>query len=140
MKLKLISGIGASLTTAPLLLALIGRVDSSGSHFGSFQNPIPCWFLKTYGVPCASCGLTRGWICVAHGDIQTALNFNPHALTTFLTVSAISLLLWTITFKNLSIKNVFILYILIVILFFNAWIPIIQKNLYLYKLYGISIW
>lgn len=140
MNIKLLSGIGASLTTAPLLLALSGRVDSDGSHFGSLKNSIPCWFFETYGVPCASCGLTRGWICVAHGDIETALSFNPHALTTFLTVFAISSLLWLMSFKNLSNKNIIIMYTFILLLFFNAWIPIIQKNLFLYDLYGLSVW
>jgi hypothetical protein len=130
----------ALISTTPIFLAFLGQIEKDKTYFVSFQNPLPtCWFLQTYGVPCASCGLTRGWICIAHGDIDKAILFNPNSFSTFITIIFISIILWTLVLKDFSKRTVIFLYSAILILFSIAWAPIIEKNIALYKLYGVKI-
>ncbi|HET7752491.1 MAG TPA: DUF2752 domain-containing protein [Anaeromyxobacteraceae bacterium] len=37
----------------------------------------PCPFRAALGVPCASCGMTRAFVALAHGDVAAALGASP---------------------------------------------------------------
>ncbi len=57
-------------TLAPLLLWL-APVDLLARFAGS------CTFHALTGLPCPSCGTTRGFLALAHGDLLAALRMNP---------------------------------------------------------------
>jgi len=64
------------------LARLAQIVDGQVQLFGH-PSVHACAYLQRTGRPCASCGLTRGWIAMAHGDVVTAREFNRHAPLTF---------------------------------------------------------
>ena len=43
----------------------------------NFELPGLCTFRRLAGIDCPGCGLTRSFICVAHGDLSRAWDFNP---------------------------------------------------------------
>jgi hypothetical protein len=138
--MKIFSTIIAPITTFPILVAFIGKIEWGRVSYTWFQNPIPpCWFLEKFGVPCASCGLTRGWISLVHGDIHNAITYNPNSLTTFLSIFIISAILWEIVFIDVGKKTIRVSYLLIVAFFLFAWTPIIVDNFYLYKNFGVLL-
>jgi hypothetical protein len=53
--------------------------------------PTLCLFRRVTGRPCPSCGLTRSWIAIAHGQSRTALAQHPFGPLTFLAAVAIAL-------------------------------------------------
>lgn len=42
-----------------------------------FDEKSICLFYNTYGVACPSCGMTRSYIALLHGDIHKAIYFHP---------------------------------------------------------------
>jgi len=36
-----------------------------------------CPFKRLTGLPCPTCGMTRGALCLLHGDVLAAVAFNP---------------------------------------------------------------
>lgn len=55
--------------------------------------PDLCWFHRLSGRPCPSCGLTRSWAALLHGDFEAAFHF--HALGPLLLVGLVGyLFLW----------------------------------------------
>lgn len=42
-----------------------------------FHGKSICLFYNTYGVACPSCGMTRSYIALLHGDIHKAFYFHP---------------------------------------------------------------
>lgn len=54
-----------------------------------------CSFRNWTGLPCPACGLTRGFRCLAHGEIAQAWQHNPFALPLFaLAIALASAPLW----------------------------------------------
>ena len=49
------------------------------------QLPLPptCGMQRTFGLDCPGCGLTRSFICLAHGDLNASLAFNPGGILVF---------------------------------------------------------
>lgn len=47
--------------------------------------PLPelCSWRRYFGVDCPGCGLTRSFICLAHGDVARAWGYNPAGLMLF---------------------------------------------------------
>lgn len=41
------------------------------------HGPILCPFRLLTGIPCPSCGLTRSWVALMHGDLGQSLAFHP---------------------------------------------------------------
>jgi hypothetical protein len=41
------------------------------------QGPILCVFRRTLGIPCAGCGMTRGFVALSHGHWSEAVAYNP---------------------------------------------------------------
>lgn len=50
---------------------------------GNLPEVILCPFRQVTGLPCPGCGLTRGFVCIGHGQIGQAIEFNPFALPLF---------------------------------------------------------
>lgn len=46
------------------------------------SGPVICPFRLMTGLPCPGCGLTRGWVFLAHGRVGAAISANPFALLT----------------------------------------------------------
>ncbi len=51
-----------------------------------FDSVLPpsCRFRSWTGLDCPSCGLTRAFVSIAHGDLAAALRFNPVSPLVFL--------------------------------------------------------
>lgn len=49
-----------------------------------WQVPETCSLQRTFGLPCPGCGMTRGFIALADGEVQTAWAYNPASLPLFL--------------------------------------------------------
>ncbi len=51
---------------------------SEGSHLqvGGITLPNVCIFLRTTGLPCPGCGLTRSVVAAAHGNLALSLSYH----------------------------------------------------------------
>lgn len=67
---------------AASLLELRGttRIALPGSPY---VLPELCTLKRNVGIPCPGCGMTRAFVCLAHGDVAAAWRFNPVALIAF---------------------------------------------------------
>lgn len=43
---------------------------------GGIQIPNSCFILTVTGYPCPTCGMTRSFISIGHGDFERALKYN----------------------------------------------------------------
>lgn len=50
------------------------------------EVPGSCWFRHLTGIGCPGCGLTRCFICLAHGDVARSWHFNPAGIAFFVVV------------------------------------------------------
>lgn len=71
----------ACVTGVGLLLAAI--LPSDGVPYA------PCMFLRFTGYPCPSCGLTRGFIAMAHGQFLSALQMCPLAALLYVATACV---------------------------------------------------
>lgn len=60
-----------------------------------FKMPSPCLFYHMTGLPCPACGLTRSYVCIAHGQLSQAFVWHPlgpvlFAATVFYWLDALS--------------------------------------------------
>lgn len=67
-----------ALVAIPLAVALSFALDLTAVE----QGPVLCVSRLLFGLPCGGCGLTRGYVALAHGQWLGAIRFNP--LTPFL--------------------------------------------------------
>ena len=63
-------GFSAALLGAALLLGALVPLEAWA------QVPSLCPFLRLTGRPCPTCGLTRSWAALLHGDLERALAFH----------------------------------------------------------------
>ena len=66
------------IATAAAVLALLGIARVYDSL--PIQAP-PCGLRTLTGIPCLGCGGTRAMKALAHGDVRSALSFNPLVVT-----------------------------------------------------------
>lgn len=71
----LIGGVGAALCAA---VAVPPGMVGGG--------PVLCPFLRLTGLPCPTCGMTRAWVALGHGDWSSAVHLNPLTPVVFGTV------------------------------------------------------
>ena len=69
-----------------LIAALLepGVPGRSGLAFGGRRLPESCLFLRTTGLPCPGCGLTRSCVAAVHGRVGESLAFHPIGFTVLL--------------------------------------------------------
>jgi hypothetical protein len=68
------------LSSGVILLSLVLRVSGRESVVAPLLNrPLPqvCTLKRLAGVDCPGCGLTRSFICLAHGDVRGGWRHNP---------------------------------------------------------------
>lgn len=73
-------------TVLILLMSVLMRVEGEHQvHLPLWKKPLPpsCTAQLLFGIPCPSCGMTRGMISMGHGNWQQAWHFNPAALLLF---------------------------------------------------------
>jgi hypothetical protein len=63
--------VSGGLVLAGLTLLLLARFFPFGTL------PPLCTFKRFTGLPCLTCGMTRSWVAVSHGDLAQALAWNP---------------------------------------------------------------
>ncbi len=61
---------------AVLAAALLLDVDDTGVYIFGWKWPMKCSMHETFGVRCASCGLTRAMCYAAHGELAEAFRMN----------------------------------------------------------------
>jgi hypothetical protein len=76
------------LVLSVVVLVLAGVLQVPGNDtvvlpFLSVPLPDACWFRRLTGIGCPGCGLTRCFICLAHGELARAWHFNPGGLAFF---------------------------------------------------------
>ncbi len=68
-RLEPIVSVGLVICGAALLLL--------AAFFPFGKLPPLCTFKHLTGLPCLTCGMTRSWVSLVHGDIAQALAWNP---------------------------------------------------------------
>lgn len=56
------------------------------------ERPVLCLFRLATGLPCPSCGMTRGFVALSHGNVASAVGYNVAAPVIYASVWAIFLL------------------------------------------------
>ena len=127
--------------TIPLIFAFLMQTD--GLKVSLLGSPIDpgCAFKDKTGVPCASCGLTRSWVYMAHANYKESSAMNPHGPTTFgaylYMVLAFGLLLYLLGRNHHSWTwFVWLLFGSSLILATLAFMPVIEKNVALQDKYA----
>jgi hypothetical protein len=75
-----------------LLVAVWLRPSSTGLGTHQQLGLPPCGFIKLYGIPCPSCGMTTSWAHTVRGQLAGAWRANPGGM--LLAVSAIVAVPW----------------------------------------------
>jgi len=76
--------------TWPVLVALAGTLVTAGFRvafilWGRVPVPLPVCLLYTLtSIPCATCGTTRAFQALAHGDVASALAYQPLIMLVYL--------------------------------------------------------
>lgn len=72
-------------STLILLASVLLQVRSDVVFIPGFSEPLPgtCVSREFAGVNCPGCGLTRSFICLAHGDLVGAWHYNPSGMLIF---------------------------------------------------------
>jgi hypothetical protein len=71
--------IGAVILLHLIALPLVLRADREFVYFGSTALPEMCSLRKIYGIPCPTCGMTRGVVLTLHGQVKDAAATNAAA-------------------------------------------------------------
>jgi hypothetical protein len=115
-----------------MLLACAGGLIWSMLLYNSYdtienQGPSVCMIKNITGVPCPSCGSTRSVSAILHGDIRSAIRFNPFGL--IITLIMIISPLW-ILYDAGAGKDTFLRFYFRLNDFFNQkWVVIIMVGL-----------
>jgi hypothetical protein len=75
------------------LAVVYGWLSLQFSTWGQERHLQVCLVKKITGLPCPSCGTTRGVIALLHGQVQTALWLNPLSTVALLAITGATLLL-----------------------------------------------
>jgi hypothetical protein len=58
-------------------------VTPSDIESGRIRLSPPCEYKAKHGEPCPTCGLTRGFAALSHGQVEEALRHNPWSLALY---------------------------------------------------------
>lgn len=75
----------ASIILLSCILTPSNSQDDRVTIFG-FKTPILCLHRLIYNKPCPGCGLTRSFVCFAHGDIRTSYNYHRLGIPLFIII------------------------------------------------------
>lgn len=127
--LRRIAATGALVAAVPIALGSVGRTDGSKVFFGLWRFPLACAFKAAYGIPCATCGMTRGWIAAIHGRFAEARAFNAHALETLGATMVLAVALAVVaSLARRSVRGALVLGVAAALLWAVAWAPVVQAN------------
>jgi hypothetical protein len=96
--LMILIGVVAALVVA-FALEVRGTSDVAIRGLGTVLPP-SCRFRTWTGLDCPSCGLTRAFVSITHGDFAAALQFNPISPLVF------GAFLFQIPFRSLQIRRI----------------------------------
>jgi hypothetical protein len=131
-----LSFIFAASIAITLSLAFVGTIEREEVYFFGIKFPAVCWFLETTGVECASCGLTRAWISVAHGEFDQAIAYNKNAISTFSAATfGFFIFFYIFQNKNQSYCRTLFAFAVAIIIIMQAWYPIVKENIFLFDAY-----
>jgi hypothetical protein len=73
------------LAAAVLTVAVVCRVPQSSVTVPGLGSALPeiCLSRRLLGLDCPGCGLSRCFVCLAHGEVARAWQFNPAGLLWF---------------------------------------------------------
>ncbi len=73
-----VHGLGAKRLGYPEVYAAIGLLSFLVARFVPvLRFHLPCPFLFVTGHPCATCGMTRAFVALAHGQVVQAFQWSP---------------------------------------------------------------
>jgi hypothetical protein len=67
------------------VLAASALLPLPGADGRIWHLPSICPFYQATGLPCPGCGLTRAFVCIAHGRFAESLHWHPLGLLIFAT-------------------------------------------------------
>ncbi len=68
------------------ILALLGAIILVSIYFDCAAQKLSfCLFHFITGLPCPSCGMTRGFIAIGNGHFISAILFNPASILVYIT-------------------------------------------------------
>lgn len=76
---------------APLCLAFLVSFLVTPEELESDRVVLgpPCLFLRLFGAPCPSCGMSRAFCAISHGEFMRALQFNSASLLIYAAAAAL---------------------------------------------------
>jgi hypothetical protein len=127
--LRRIAATGALVAAVPIALGSVGRTDGSNVFFGPWRFSLACAFKAAYGIPCATCGMTRGWIAAIHGRFAEARAFNGYALETLGATMVLAVALAVVaSLARRSVRGALVLGAAAALLWAVAWAPVVRTN------------
>ena len=69
-----------TLYLAALLAILISAKYFSSLYFNFGSDDTICVFKNVFGIACPGCGMGRATVSLMHGDLKSALLFNPFSI------------------------------------------------------------
>jgi len=69
--------VGAAILVDSAMARILLFADAERVYFLGRPIPIACGFRRATGLPCPTCGLTRGMVLALHGNLAAAWNVVP---------------------------------------------------------------
>ena len=73
----ILAGLGTGFALRPVV-----RLGETALALGGFRLPTTCSFRLMFGLPCATCGLTRAVVLLLHGRLQDSWASHPFGIPT----------------------------------------------------------
>lgn len=63
---------------------------------GGGEPPTTCWFHEVTGIDCPTCGMTRSYVALLHGDVLGSFRWHPAGpLMVLCSVLAVAVIAWS---------------------------------------------
>jgi hypothetical protein len=73
------ASIGTLILVHLAVVAMVLRADREFVYIGDHALPEACSLRKVYGIPCPTCGMTRGAVLALHGHVGESMATNAAA-------------------------------------------------------------